>query len=79
VKARTSPATKIGTEPRLRTSIYLPVQVHQRLQMIASKVRCKVHDLFMEGIAHVVSKRAAVVEDTKESLNGELSRRDVVA
>lgn len=41
----------------MRTSLYLPRAVHDKLREIAFTERCKVHDLFIEGIDQALSAR----------------------
>lgn len=47
-------------KPRLdvqHTSVYLPRAAHERLREIAFHQRCKIHDLIMEGVDHVIASR----------------------
>lgn len=44
-------------DPMMRTSLYLPRAVHDKLREIAYVERCKVHDLFIEGIDKVLAER----------------------
>ena len=57
--ARTSKTTKLakGEAEMFRTSLYLSRAVHDVLREIAFHERKKVHDLFMEGLDHVLAKR----------------------
>lgn len=41
----------------IKTSNYLPIEIYERLREIAFHERVKMHDLFMEGIDHVLRKR----------------------
>lgn len=41
----------------VKTSTYLPLEVHEVLREIAFHERTKVHDLLMEGIEHVLKTR----------------------
>ncbi len=41
----------------IKTSTYLPVEVHDILREIAFHERNKVHDLLLEGIEHVLKTR----------------------
>jgi len=41
----------------MRTSLYLSRAVHDKLREIAFAERCKVHDLFIEGIDKVLAER----------------------
>ena len=50
----TTPKTRTGP---LKTSIYIPDHVHDRLREIAFAERRKVHDLLMEGIDRVIEDR----------------------
>ena len=67
VQASTTPAK--GEADLFRTSIYLPKAAHDKLQEIAfHEGRKKVHDLFMEGIDAVLSKRGyATTSELKDS------------
>lgn len=48
----------------VKSSLYLPPQVHRLLKEIALAKNCKVHDLFIEGINHVLAgKGYATVEE----------------
>ena len=57
--ARTSKTAKPakGEAEMFRTSLYLSRAVHDVLREIAFHERKKVHDLFMEGLDHVLAKR----------------------
>ena len=60
--AATAKASKIakpvkGEAEMFRTSLYLSRAVHDVLREIAFHERKKVHDLFMEGLDHVLKKR----------------------
>lgn len=59
--AKVEPATKpAGRRPRpdiVHSSVYLPQMVHEALRQIAFKERSKIHDVIMEGIGLVLSKR----------------------
>jgi hypothetical protein len=46
-----------GEAEMFRTSLYLSRAVHDVLREIAFHERKKVHDLFMEGLDHVLKKR----------------------
>src|SRR3954452_3078160 len=46
-----------GESEMFRTSLYLSRAVHDVLREIAFHERKKVHDLFMEGLDHVLAKR----------------------
>ena len=56
---KASKATKPvkGEAEMFRTSLYLSRAVHDVLREIAFHERKKVHDLFMEGLDHVLKKR----------------------
>ncbi|WP_285295722.1 hypothetical protein [Aureimonas altamirensis] len=41
----------------VKTSTYLPIEVHEVLREIAFHERTKVHDLLMEGVEHVLKTR----------------------
>ncbi|WP_152048891.1 hypothetical protein [Aureimonas psammosilenae] len=41
----------------VKTSTYLPREVHDVLREIAFHERVKVHDLLMEGVDHILKKR----------------------
>lgn len=41
----------------VKTSTYLPIEVHEVLREIAFHERTKVHDLLMEGVEHVLKSR----------------------
>lgn len=55
VEAKTTPAK--GEGEMFRTSLYLSRAVHDKLREIAFHEGCKVHELFMEGIDTVLTKR----------------------
>ena len=57
--AMTSKTTKLAKDEAdmFRTSLYLSRAVHDVLREIAFHERKKVHDLFMEGLDHVLAKR----------------------
>ena len=46
-----------AADSRRRTSIYLDLDDHERLKIIAAKASIRVHDLLMEGVAHVLMSR----------------------
>ncbi len=46
-----------GEVEMFRTSVYIARPVHDVLREIAFHERCKVHDLFNEGLEHVLKKR----------------------
>jgi hypothetical protein len=51
-------ATPARGEPEMmRTSLYLSRAVHDKLREIAFTERCKVHELFIEGIDKVLAER----------------------
>jgi hypothetical protein len=58
-----------GETAMFKTSIYLPLSVKDKLEEIAfHEGRKKVHDLFMEGIDAVLSKRGyATTAEMKDS------------
>ncbi len=41
----------------VQSTLYLPRQVHRQLKEIAFAMDCKMHDLFIEGINHILSKK----------------------
>ena len=50
--------------PTVKSSLYLPPNAHRLLKEIAFAKNCKVHDLFIEGIDHVLTgKGYATVEE----------------
>ena len=53
----TDPAPKVGKSDRIHTSLYLPRDLWRRLREIAAAEDCKVHDLILEGVRHVVERR----------------------
>ena len=57
--AKASKSAKLtkGEAEMFRTSLYLSRAVHDVLREIAFHERKKVHDLFMEGLDHVLAKR----------------------
>jgi len=63
--AAATPATEVsktvkpakGEAEMFRTSLYLSRAVHDVLREIAFHERKKVHDLFVEGLDHVLAKR----------------------
>lgn len=61
--------TAKGESGMFKTSIYLPLSVKDKLEEIAfHEGRKKVHDLFMEGIDAVLSKRGyATTAEMKDS------------
>ncbi len=67
VRQTTAPAK--GETDLFRTSLYLPKAVHDKLQEIAfHEGRKKVHDLFIEGIDTVLTKRGyATTSELKNS------------
>lgn len=67
VQKSTTPAK--GEAELFRTSIYLPKAAHDKLQEIAfHEGRKKVHDLFIEGIDTVLTKRGyATTAELKDS------------
>lgn len=68
VAAAPAPAPKPAANVH-RTSIYVPLEAHERLREIAFAERKKYHDLVMEGIDLVIQKRG----------HGERSSKDVKA
>ncbi len=56
--AKTVPAPKAGASDRVHTSVYLPRDLRRRLREIAASEDCKMHDLILEGVRHVVNRRA---------------------
>lgn len=40
----------------VKSSVYLPPKVHQKLREIAFTRNCKIHDLIMEGLDHVLTQ-----------------------
>lgn len=47
-------------KPKAKTvqnTIYLPPQAHRQLKEIAFAMDCKVHDLFIQGIDHVLNSK----------------------
>jgi hypothetical protein len=57
VKASKTAKLAKGEAEMFRTSLYLSRAVHDVLREIAFHERKKVHDLFMEGLDHVLAKR----------------------
>ncbi len=55
VENKTTPAA--GEGDMMRTSLYLPRAVHDKLREIAFTERRKVHELFVEGIDKVLAER----------------------
>ena len=49
-------ATPLTNPDVHKTSLYIPSPAYERLREIAFTKRCKVHDLFMEGIDLVIAK-----------------------
>lgn len=54
MKPQAKPVSKITN---VKSSLYLPPQAHRKLKEIALAHNCKVHDLFIEGIDHVLGKK----------------------
>lgn len=55
----------------IKTSTYLPKEVYERLREIAFHERCKIHDLLIEGLDHVLTKRRhPTVEELKGRTKG---------
>jgi len=63
-----TPAAKKAKPKVVQNTIYLPPKVHRRLKEIAFSRNCKVHDLFIEGIDHVLGSKGwpSVEEMVKE-------------
>jgi hypothetical protein len=55
--SKPEPALKAAGD-RVHTSVYLPRDLRRRLREIAAAEECKVHDLILEGVRHVVDQRA---------------------
>lgn len=55
VEGKATPAA--GEGEMMRTSLYLPRAVHDKLREIAFTERRKVHELFIEGIDKVLAER----------------------
>ena len=53
-KAVAKPVAKAGIR---KNTLYLPDDVHDRLREISFTERRKMHDLFLEGIDHVIASR----------------------
>ena len=55
----------------IKTSTYLPREVHEMLREIAFHERSKVHDLLIEGIEHVLkTRRHPSISELKTRDNG---------
>jgi len=51
----------------VKSTIYLPSQAHRKLKEVAFARDCKVHDLIMEGISHVLKENGhPSVEELKK-------------
>ncbi len=42
--------------PTVKSTVYFPPAVHQKLREIAFAKNCKVHDLVLEGLSYVLEK-----------------------
>jgi hypothetical protein len=51
------PSPKVAKGDRIHTSIYLPRDLRRRLREIAAAEDCKVHDLILKGVRHVIDRR----------------------
>lgn len=40
----------------VKSTVYLPSKVHRKLKEIAFARDCKIHDLIMEGLSHVLTE-----------------------
>jgi hypothetical protein len=57
---RSAPAKPASRWPRSdikHTSVYLPEAAYEALRQVAFDERCKIHDLFMEGVELALKKR----------------------
>lgn len=62
--ARAKPANDV-----VKSTLYLPTPAHDVLRDIAHTERLKLHDLFMEGINHVLKTRGyATVAELKKAV-----------
>jgi hypothetical protein len=54
----TTPASGRRPRPNIKhSSLYLPEPVYEALRETAFKERCKMHDLVLQGIDHMLRKR----------------------
>lgn len=51
-----APPATVKAKP-VQSTLYLPPQAHRQLKEIAFAMDCKMHDLFIEGINHVLAKK----------------------
>jgi hypothetical protein len=55
-KPKASTASKATVEDAVHTSAYIPAAAFERLREIAFHKRCKIHDLFLDGLDAVLAK-----------------------
>jgi hypothetical protein len=55
--AESEPAAAAKREARVITSVRLLPEELEALKIIAAKERCRVNDLFLEGVAHIFAVR----------------------
>lgn len=55
--SNTNAAPAKAQSDKIKSSLYLPPDVMDRLREIAFHERCKMHDLFLEGIDRVIEGR----------------------
>lgn len=70
-EASSAPVTKLKTDSAktevVKSTVYFPKPVHEKLREIAFSQNCKVHDLVLEGLSHVLKEHGyAGVEELKQ-------------
>lgn len=70
-EAPAAPVTKLNTSAAktevVKSTVYFPKPVHEKLREIAFTQNCKVHDLVLEGLSHVLKEHGyAGVEELKQ-------------
>ncbi len=62
-QTKTSPSKTTA----VKSTVYFPPAVHQKLREIAFAKNCKLHDLVLEGISHVLEKNGFPTVDELKS------------